>query len=297
VATSLTTQGQGHLTTFAQVAADYLGVDPTHVDVIESDTTVTPYGTGTFHSRAIVVGSGAIVDACRRVREQVLAIAGTVLEASPSDLELENSIVSVRGVADRSLSLAQVARVAYGLSPSALPSGLASPALEASASYDPAGPAVAHGTHIAVVELDRETGFARLLKYVACDNSGRMVNPKIVEGQIVGGATQAIGEVLLEELIYDESGSLVTSSLMDYLVPSFDDVPPFFVSHLEVGTDALAVPFKGVGEGGVMGGVAAVASAIDDALRQCGARLDRIPASPARVRALLAKAGGSVPSA
>jgi carbon-monoxide dehydrogenase large subunit len=289
VAVSLAAQGQGHRTVFAQVAADQLGLRPEDIDVVAGDTDTTPYGSGTFASRSMVAGGGAILDAAGQVREKILVIAASLLEAGPSDLETADGVISIRGARERQVSFADVARVAYGLSPNHLPPGLTA-GLEATVAFDPPRASIANGCHLAVVAVDPDTGLIEVLRYVIADDCGLVVNPAIVDGQLRGGVTQALGELLLEEIVYDADGALVTGSLLDYCVPATGDVPGFIITHVDAISDGLPTPFKGVGEGGVIGGFAAIASAVDNALRQRGAHLNRTPVTPQRVREALAAA-------
>ena len=282
VTVSLPSQGQGHRTTFAQVAADQLGVSPETIEVVEVDTDVTPYGTGTFNSRSMVLGGGAILKAARQLREKLLMVAGSMLEVSPADLNIEDGVIQATRAPTMRIPLEHVARIAYGLAPGELPGDL-EPGLECAVSFDPSDSTTGNGTHIAVVEVDRKTGVVHVVKYVVAHDCGLIVNPSVVEGQVVGGVAMAIGEVLLEEVVYNPDGGLETGSLMNYLIPSAMDVPLLSMTHFETFSDGLPTPFKGVGEAGVMGGVGAIASAVNDALRQCDARLTRLPMTPERV--------------
>ncbi len=218
---SAASQGQGHATTLAQVLADELGVDIGAVSIVEGDTERCPYGSGSFASRSMVVSGGALVLAARRVREKVARIAGHMLEAAPEDLSIEGGAIAVRGAPGRTLTVADVARLAHRPSAGTLPPGV-DPGLEATQYYDPPPATFSNGAHVAVVEVDAETGLVEIVRYVVVEDCGKMVNPMIVEGQTHGAVAQGIGNALYEDMVYDESGQPMTTSFMDYLVPGSD---------------------------------------------------------------------------
>jgi carbon-monoxide dehydrogenase large subunit len=280
--------GQGHETTLAQVVASELGVAVEAVRVVEGDTAAAPHGTGTYASRTAVLAGGAAILAARAVREKVLAIAAHALEASPEDLLLADGRVSVRGMPDRSLDLARIAALAYA-GTKRLPKGL-EPGLEATRFYDPYFGTASTAAHLAVVEVDPETWGVRVLRHVAVEDCGRIINPLIVEGQTVGAVAQGVGAALLEEVVHGEDGQLLTASLMDYPVPSAMEVPPVQVHHVERPSPTTLGGFKGMGEGGTIGAPAAVANAVADALAPLGVEVRELPITPdrlfRRVRAL-----------
>jgi carbon-monoxide dehydrogenase large subunit len=276
--------GQGHQTTLAQIAADELGIDPKDVLVRQGDTESTPYGWGTFASRSAVIGGGATKRAAVLLAERIKEVASHLLEASPGDLELEDGRVSVSGSPDRFTEVAAVARAAH-LEAQLLPEGEAG-TLDASAGFDPPG-TFSNATHGVVVEIDPETGDVRIDRYVVAEDCGVMINPMIVEGQVRGGVAQGIAAALYERLVYDDEGQLVTSTLMDYLVPTATEVPPIEILHLETPCEFSETGAKGMGEGGTMGAPAAIACAVTDALAHLGIEVDSLPITPDVLRAAI----------
>ncbi|HYM58903.1 MAG TPA: xanthine dehydrogenase family protein molybdopterin-binding subunit [Solirubrobacteraceae bacterium] len=286
--------GQGHLTTLAQVAADQLGVDPAQVEVRQSDTDATPYGWGTFASRSMVVGGGATKRATLALAERIRRLAGHLLEAAPEDIELRDGRAAVRGSPDRGLSFADVGRVAY-LEAQRLPPD-EDPGLECQASFDPPG-TFSNATHGCIVEIDPETGAVAIERYVVAEDCGVMINPAIVEGQVRGGVAQGIAAALYEELVYTEEGQLQTASLMDYLVPTAVEIPAVEIIHLETPSGFSETGAKGMGEGGMMGAPACVATAVADAVAHLGIEIDRLPIRPDHVLAALHDGGRTEGSA
>jgi len=285
--TSITAMGQGIQTALAQLIADELGVDIDDVSVETGDSTLAPYGSGAFASRGAVVGGGAAILAARRLREKIVGIAAAGLEAPPEDLVVADGRVSVKGSPFRSLTIAEVARRAYMVSPVALPAGL-EPGLEATSYHDPPIQTISNGAHVALVEVDAETGSVRLLRLVVVHDCGTVINPLIVDGQIHGGAAQGIGQALFEAARYDPSGQLLTASLMDYAVPQAASIPELFeLIHLETPSPLTVAGIKGMGEGGTVGVVAAIANAVADALARYRPQINRLPLSSRRVRDLV----------
>ena len=278
--------GQGVETVFAQVCADVLGVRYEDVTVRHGDTEALPDSVGAFGSRGTVMGGNAVQGAAERVRDKVLAVAARLLEAHPADLELRDGAVHVRGVADRALTLREIARAA-GVG-RALAAGT-EPGLEALHYYEQGGKMTyGHGLHLAVVEVDTETGVPRLLRYVVAYDVGRAINPMLVEGQLVGGLAQGIGAALHEELAYDESGQLTAGTLMEYHLPAAADMPPLEIWVREEDpspTNPLGV--KGAGEDGIVAAGGAVANAVADALAPLGVQIRALPLRPARLRELI----------
>jgi len=253
------------------------------VKVVPGDTNGLPYGVGTFASRIAVLAGSSAARASAAVREKALAVAADHLEAAPQDLVLEDGRVSVRGVPTRGLSLADVASIAESPRPgSALPSGM-DPGLEASAYVPVVQSTYSSGAHAAVVEVDPETGTVQILRYVAVDDCGNMINPTIVQGQVHGGIAHGIGNALLEEVVYDEAGQLVTGTLMDYALPRADDVPSFEVHHVVTPSPLNPLGVKGAGEGGALPAPAAIAGAIADALGQLGVSITDMPCARERL--------------
>jgi carbon-monoxide dehydrogenase large subunit len=279
---SAASQGQGHATSLAQVVADELGVDLAAVTVVQGDTDRCPYGSGSFASRTIVVSGGALILAARRVREKILTIAAHMLEAAPADLTIDRGEIGVRGVPGRRVAVTDVARLAYRPASGTLPPGV-DPGLEATQYYDPPPATFSNGAHLAVVDVDAETGQVELVRYVVVEDCGRMVNPMIVEGQLHGAVAQGIGNALFEDFVYDADGQPLTTTFMDYLLPTATDLPAVEVEHVETPPGTSVSGFKGMAEGGTIGSTAAVANAVADALHGLGAEVREVPVSPERV--------------
>lgn len=285
VDTSCHSHGQGHETTFAQVVAERLGVPLADVRVRFGDTQSAPYGMGTFASRSAVLGGGAAWKAADIVRGNLLKIAGHVLEVSAQDLDVADGVISVKGSAQRNISVAALARLAFHR-PEKLPPGIMPADLCVTQSYDapPGYGTWTNAAHAAIVEVDVETGFVRILRYVVVEDCGNMINPLIVDGQVHGGTVQGIGGALLEHLLYDETGQLQSQTLMEYLLPSALDVPNIEVHHLQTPSPFTVGGFKGMGEGGAIGPLPALGNAVTDALAPLGVAIDALPLSPERVR-------------
>ena len=275
--------GQGLSTTLAQIIADELGVSPHDVRVVHGDTDRTPYGWGTFASRSLVISGGASMLAARKIREKLLIIASHVLEAAQDDIVLENGGAKVLGT-DRTVPLGDLARAAYHQTHRF--KGEITPGLRESADYDPSG-TFSNACHVAIVEVDAETGRVTVEKFLAVEDAGRIINPMIADGQVHGGIAQGIGNALLEEIVYDDLGNIQTASLADYMPPTSREIPPIELHHFETPTDASLTGAKGLGEGGAIGAPAAVLNAINDALAPFGVSIDEIPATPQRIRAAL----------
>jgi carbon-monoxide dehydrogenase large subunit len=273
--------GQGHLTTLAQVAADELGMHPRDVEVRQGDTDVTAYGWGTFASRSMVVGGGAAKRAAAKLAGRLRAVAAAMLDVEPEDVVLAEGRAAVRGDDERSFGFDAIARLAY-LETHKLPEGQ-EPGLECSATFDPPG-TFSNACHGAIVELDPETGAARIERYLVVEDCGVMINPMIVEGQVRGGVAQGIAAALYERLPFTPEGQPQATSFMDYLVPTAHEIPPIEILHLETPSALSETGAKGMGEGGTMGATACVACAINDALAHLGADLDRLPIQPEDVR-------------
>ena len=273
--------GQGHETTLAQIIAGQLGIRVQDVTVLHGDTDNAPVGGGTGGSRSGTIGGGAALSASARLKDKIVTLAAHMLEASRDDIVLADGRAEVTGVPGHGVPIADIARRAY-LEVGALPEGV-EPGLEVLVRYKPPMAATySNGTHAAVVEVDVQSGLIQVLDYVAVNDCGVVINPTIVEGQIQGGVAQGIGSALLEELHYDEAGQLTTTSLMDYLLPAFVDVPPMRVEHMETPSLSLG-GFKGMGEGSLIASPPAVANAITDALAPFGVLVTDIPVSPDQV--------------
>jgi carbon-monoxide dehydrogenase large subunit len=283
--------GQGLETTTAQLVSDHLGVPYDSVTVHQGDTSETPFAFGTGGSRSGPILGAAIREASLELRAKVVEIAAHLLEASPDDLDMSDGIVSVRGTPTRTRSITQIAKVAY-YDLSALPSGM-EPGLEVIRRFKAEDPLIfSNACHMCTVAVDCETGLVRILRYVVSEDCGVMINPAIVEGQIAGGVVQGIGGVLLEEFVYDEGGNPLTTTFLDYLLPTASNVPSIEYGHIET-PGSTPGHHKGVGEGGAIGAPAAVANAINDALAQVGAHVTVGPFTPSRVIAALEAPQGS----
>jgi carbon-monoxide dehydrogenase large subunit len=308
VATGLSSQGQSHETTFAQIAAEELGVAATDVIVETGDTAIFGWGTGTFGSRAAVTGGTAVALAARRLREKALRLAGEILEIAPDDLDFKDGRVFVREAPDRGITLLELAIVANPLryafdeefqgatqfAPSAPREGPQlrpgeEPGLEATSYFSPPQMTWGSGSHAAVIEVDIETGEVHYLRYFVAHDCGRMINPMVVEGQIVGGVAQGIGGSLYERMAYDRTGQLRNASFMDFLMPYATEVPSITILHHETPSPLNPLGIKGVGEAGVIPVAAVTASAIDNALASCNVEVRRMPLVPEQLLDLISQ--------
>jgi carbon-monoxide dehydrogenase large subunit len=288
VATGIIEIGQGIRSSLAQVAAEVLTLPPDHVRVVLGDTELTPYSCyGTADSRGSVVGGAAVLEASRALRAKVARLAAHLLEAAEEDVEVADGQCRVRGVPARALSIAAVAREAYrGLK---LPPGM-EPGLEARFTYQPENWTYPYGVHVAAVEVARETGKVTILGYWVTHDCGTMLNPLLVDGQLQGGVAQGIGGALMEELVYDEAGQLLSRTFMDYALPTAADVPPVTIDHLTTPSPHTPGGMKGMAEGGTIGAPPALASAVADALAPLGVdpgAVDRYPFTAPRLFALM----------
>ncbi|MEM1923081.1 MAG: glyceraldehyde dehydrogenase subunit alpha [Nitrososphaerota archaeon] len=279
--------GQGESTSFAQIAADALGVRIEDVDVIFGDTSLIGWGPGTAGSWTLASGGNSVLKASEVVRDKILRLAAHLMEIRPEDLEISEGKVSARGVPEKSLKLSEVAEVAYD--PSRLPAGFEY-GLSAEVSYTPRL-TYPFGTHVAVVEVDSETGRVDVKKLVLVDDCGRVVNPLLVEGQLIGGAVQALAQALYEEAYFDSDGNLVTSNLGDYLFPTAVEIPEIITERTETpAPNPLGA--KGVGEAATIGLTQAVVNAVEDALAQIGGRIENTPLTPFQTWSLIRLYGG-----
>jgi carbon-monoxide dehydrogenase large subunit len=278
--------GQGLETTTAQLVSEFLGVVFDDVTVHQGDTNETPYAFGTGGSRSGPILGAAIQGAAQRLRQKVTEIAAHLLEAAPEDIDIVDGVASVRGTPTRSRTVGEIANAAY-LDLGNLPPGM-EPGLEVLHRYKSDLPFVfSNACHVCTVEIDPVTGAVALLRYIVSEDCGVMINPSVVEGQIAGGAVQGIGGALLEDFVYDEQGNPLTSTFMDYLLPTATDVPEIEYGHIETPASTPG-HYKGVGEGGAIGAPAAVANAVNDALALVGAHVATAPFSPARIVEALA---------
>ena len=280
-------QGQGHATTLAQVAAGELGATFEDVTVVGGDTERFPIGMGTGGSRVAANAGPAVASAAREVRTKAARVAAELLECAPQDVRIEASRAFVAGMPDRALPLGRLAHAA--VKSRALRGG-PDPTLNACTYFYPDTVTWAFGTHVAAVEVDVETGATRLCAYAIVHDPGRAINPTIVAAQLHGGAVQGLAAGLLEEIVYDQDGQLVTGSLMDYALPRADDLPPLAVALDEHPSVVNPLGIKGVGESGAIPGAAVIANAIEDAVADLGVVIHEVPVTPARLHALLAAA-------
>lgn len=281
----LMNNGQGYETTIAQAVAAGLGVSPDAVSVRLGDTDVAPYGMGTRGARGAVAGAGTAYLGARALRDKVLAIAGHLLEVGSADLKIADGRITVVGAPDRGLALAEVARVAY-LNPLALPPGM-EPGLTAMKTYDPPPMTYSNATHACAVEVDPDTGAVRILRYVVVEDAGTLINPAVVDGQILGATAMAISGTLLEHVVYTSDGENLTGSFMDYLLATASEVPAIEIEHILTPNPRTPLGLKGMAEGGVMGAIAAVAGAVQDAVSHVGVTANHLPLSPERMLTLL----------
>jgi aerobic carbon-monoxide dehydrogenase large subunit len=279
--------GQGLRTTLAQIIADEIGIDPQHIKIVHGDTDRAPYGWGTFASRSLVICGGASLLAARKMRAKLLRIASHLLEASLGDIQLKAGSAQVIGT-DRAIPIAALARAAYHQTH--IFKGDIEPGLSETGSYDPPG-TFSNACHVAVVDVDVETGRVAVEKFLVAEDAGLIINPMIADGQVHGGVAQGIGNALLEEIIYDETGNILTSTLADFLPPTAREIPPIELHHIETLTGNSITKAKGLGEGGAIGAPAAVINALNDALSPFGVSIDEMPATPQRIRAALRDSG------
>ncbi|MFQ5528178.1 MAG: xanthine dehydrogenase family protein molybdopterin-binding subunit [Thermoanaerobaculia bacterium] len=281
--------GQGHATTFSQIVADRLGIDVEQIDVVHGDTEEVQFGMGTYGSRSAAVGGSAIVKSLDRIIAKGKRIAAHLLEASPDDIEYEDGEFKVKGSPGQTRAWGDVVLNAY-LAHN-LPEDI-EPGLEETSFYDPANFTYPFGTHVAVVEIDRETGEIELLRYVAVDDCGNQINPMIVEGQIHGGIAHGLGQALWEEARYDDSGQLISGTLLDYALPRAHHLVTYELEHTVTPCPHNPLGVKGIGEAGAIASPAAVANAVHDALEGFDVGSLDMPFTPEKIwRAL--QGGGS----
>jgi carbon-monoxide dehydrogenase large subunit len=280
--------GQGHETTLAQVAHEILGVDFDRIKVLQGDTLYSPFSTGTWASRAMVMAGGAVAQASRTLAERASRIGAWLLQADVAEVHIEQGSARAHGA---SVSLREIARAWY-LQPQNLPSDVDQGGLEVTAGYRPARDigTFSYATHAALVAVDPGTGRIEILDYVVVEDGGKLVNPMIVDGQVRGGIAQGIGTCLLEAVPFDSQGQPLASSLLDYLLPGATDVPGIRVLHMETPSPHTEFGMKGIGEGGAVGAPAAIVCAVNDALRAVGAEVHDLPLTPVRILDAMAAA-------
>jgi len=288
--------GQGLDTSYAQIAADRLGIDMAQVEVLHGDTNQGPFGWGTYGSRSLSVGGEAIARASERVQDKAKKICAAMLEAAPEDIELAGGEFRVKGQPDKTMTMAEIAGAAH-IPPQELPAEI-EPGLEESAFYDPENFVFPFGAHACVAEVDVETGKVRVVRWVAVDDCGPAINPMLIDGQVHGGVTQGIGQALYEQVVYDSEGQLVTGSFVDYAIPTAAELPDFETDRTETPSPVNSLGVKGVGEAGTIAASPAVVNAVIDALRPLGVDYIDMPLTPMRVWQAIeaAREGGSGPA-
>jgi carbon-monoxide dehydrogenase large subunit len=282
--------GQGHETTFAQVASDVLGMPVEDIDIQHGDTAIGPMGMNTYGSRSTALDASALHISAMKVQEKARRIAAHLLEAAEADVVYEKGKAFVKGTPSKSFTIQEIAMAAFQTN--RIPPGMEG-GLEATTFFDPANFVWPFGAHIAIVEVDADTGATRILRYVAVDDCGTRINPMIVDGQLHGGIAQGIGQALFEEAVYDESGQLRTGSLVDYLVPTAADLPSFELASTITPSPSNPLGVKGIGEAGTIASTPAVMNAIVDALQPFGVKDVVMPATPEKLWKLMNANGGT----
>jgi len=290
VATGATTQGQGTATTLAQIVADEVGCAMADIVMSTGDTGAIPQGVGAFASRQAVNAGSSARMAGKSVREKVIALAARVLEVPQAEIELEDGRASARSGNRPSISLGELARLAQGMPGFSFAEGQA-PGLEHTAYFAPPQASYCNGTHVAEVEVDPFTGGVAILNYTVAHDSGNVINPMIVDGQVQGGVAHGVGNALLEWMRYDASAQPLTTTFQDYLLPGACNVPSCAIEHVQTPNPLNPLGVKGAGEGGTIPAPAAIIGAIEDALSPFGVRFVEMPLTPARIIEALRKAG------
>jgi carbon-monoxide dehydrogenase large subunit len=289
VFTGSSSHGQGHETSFAQIVADDLGVAFDDVEVVHGDTHRVQMGIGTFGSRSMAVGGAAVKLATGKIVEKARKVAAHLLEVAESDLDFANGVFRVKGAPERSKTIQDVALMAF-LAHN-WPDGL-EPGLEEQSFYDPSNFTWPFGAHIAIVEIDAETGKVQLTRYVAVDDCGNVINPLLADGQVHGGITQGAAQALFEGAIYDDQGQLLTGSMMDYTVPRASELPTYETAHTVTPSPVNPLGVKGIGEAGTIASSAAVINAVVDALAHLGVRHVDMPVRSERIWRIVQGANG-----
>jgi len=273
--------GQGLDTSFAQIAADRLGIEPELIDVIHGDTDTGPFGWGTYGSRSLSVGGEAIARASEKVQDKAKKVCAALLEAAPEDIELADGAFRVKGSPDKSMTMAEISGAAH-IPPNELPSDI-EPGLEETSFYDPENFVFPFGAHACIVDVDVETGKVAVVDYYAVDDCGPAINPMLIDGQIHGGIAHAIGQALYEQVVYDEEGQLVTGTFVDYALPTAAEMPYFSTDRTETPSPVNSLGVKGVGEAGTIAATPAVTAAVLDALSPTGIEWIDMPLTPLRL--------------
>jgi carbon-monoxide dehydrogenase large subunit len=290
VVTGTSPHGQGHETSWSMIVADKFGISPDDVEVLHSDTLISPIGMDTYGSRSLSVGGVAVDMAAQKVLDKAKVIAAHQLEANEDDLEFVSGEFRVKGTPTISVPIQAIAFAAFTAHD--LPEGI-EPNLSEQVTYDPPNFTFPFGTHVAVVEIDEETGGIRLIDYAAVDDCGNQVNPLIVNGQLHGGIVQGVAQALWEEAVYDDEGQLRNPTMLDYLVPSAAELPQFKLDSTVTPSPTNPLGVKGIGEAGTIGSAPAVINAVVDALSHLGVTDCLMPATPNRLWSMMAEARGA----
>jgi len=280
VLTGISPHGQGQETTFSQMAADAFGIDIDDITIIHGDTAIVPYGVGTFGSRGLTLGGTAMMMSIGKLQDKLKKIASVMMEIPPEQLTFHNRTISISADLAKSVPLQRVITAAYDYK-NPIP-GM-EPGLDATSFFEPAGCTFPFGTHIAVIEIDRETGSLKFLRYVAVDDCGRVISPLLAEGQVHGGIAQGIAQALYEQVVYDESGQLLTATLMDYAVPRAGMLPHYELDRTVTPSSLNPMGAKGVGEAGTIGSTPCIVNAVMDALAPLGIRHLDMPLYPEKI--------------
>jgi carbon-monoxide dehydrogenase large subunit len=294
VATGATAQGQGVKTMLVQIAAGTLSVRPETIQVIDGDTQASPLGLGAYASRQAVTAGNALHRAAQAVAEKAIEAASAILHIPREELELHDGKVRGRGMQGVELTLGDVAGALMGVPGMALPGNMP-PGLAAAVDFQPPAMAYNNGTHVCEVEVDVATGHVAITRYVVVHDCGRMINPLLVEGQVLGAVAHGIGATLYEWMQYDANGQPLTASYADYLLPTSDAVPRIEIRRMESPTPTNALGVKGAAESGTIGAPAAIVSAIEDALRPFNVRITDLPVTPPRLLALIRASASALP--
>jgi aerobic carbon-monoxide dehydrogenase large subunit len=286
VATGATAQGQGVKSMLAQIVCNRFGIAPEAIHLTDGDTAATPLGLGAFASRQAVNAGNAVHRAAQQVAEKAIAAGAAILNVPAEDLEFADGFLRGKGMQGVRCSLADVAKALSGVPGFALPAGL-SPGLEAAVDFEPQAMAFNNGAHVCEVEVDIETGLVTLDRYVVVHDCGTMINPLLVEGQVLGAVAHGIGATLFEWMRYDENGQPLTTNYADYLLPASDSVPFIDIHHMESPSPFNPLGVKGAAESGTIGAPAAIVSAIENALSPFGVRITELPITPPRLLALI----------
>jgi carbon-monoxide dehydrogenase large subunit len=290
--TGTSPHGQGHETSFAQIVADRLGVEPEVVEIIHGDTAMGPEGRNTYGSRSLAVGGEALARCAGKIAEKARAIVAHQLEAAPEDIELQGGKFSVRGSPDQGMTMAEVAGAAYL---NKVPTGM-EPGLEATTFWEPDNFVFPFGAHACIVDVDPDTGKVKVLRYIAVDDCGNPINPLLIDGQVHGGIAHAIGQALYERVEYDENGQLITGTFVDYALPTAAELPSFETDRTVTPSPVNSLGVKGVGEAGTIAASAAVTNAVINALGALGVDYINMPLTPMRVWEAIEQAKGGVPA-